>query len=1197
MRSFTRKALVVTLVIIMLMSMAVSGYAIEFIGSSGTGGGSSGISTGGYGIQDTNAATNNVIGWRFTYMNSDGSIFGNYAKDDQSSLEVWINTLGTNYISSNHFDDEYTMSLFYEGRKMSKIELMDLDKNAGAGRWNISSKIVGKDSTYHGIKLYAGSSVKAFTANTVANSKEKQIKLFKVDGNNATLLKTAPQNGDVVIMYSGGYALTSKEATSTYSYLAKYITCVAASEINDTITVTGDMAQFTVSVDAEGYYTFSTGNATNNYLSMNSAGNGITLEAAESEYSKWVLNQADWATTMEDNVSSAKPDPDPMATGLKAYSRGDEAARYGSVKESDVDYFLEYGEGYFWTELPYDTAKIKDWAKINNNMDIIIKCLGVKEGVAGMGYGDRIIVEPVFFLKVSNCYMAATPTEIAIVGKELAEEYPYYFMYSNYGGSGNSFGAVKAASMTNTDNWDWISRYTNRLFPLSLYVDTSLVVEDANGNGRLLWVAASGSPASPDFDSNRLRITADTIIHGGYGVGIAFAMIQGDNPDVILDVATTDIKLYDEDGNLLDPLNLIYGQKVYAKYRYDNNSTCAVEVNCYDNDGLLTNGEKISLNGGEYIVLQGGSFTVDWLGSSSLTGKVLINGVDISQESNTANNTLTIPLNAVFDLEISAITVMDANGVELDPTNLPFGETIYIYHTYRNNSYAPIRANGYYDNNTPVDVAGSTAFTLNGGQSITVLAQTYDMKETENVQKSFTGRIYRDGSNMSTAYEWDNTNNSMTISTTTEFDIAITEIYFANKEGTKIDHRGISEGSTVVVHHVYKNYSNGDIKVDSYHDGTLYKSTGTIPANGTLDVAVTELIIEAGTYEIIGEVYREGKTSTTETLETTLENNRTTLTYSAIGGAPWLEIIEPNKGYREGTEVVTSYYLHNESSAHFTEDSNLSVRMRVYENSQNRLLYITEKSVICPANEQQLVYFKWDVPEGITSNTITIRADLAIGSSGYGGEVVKEDYKRIKWSVDFTPDPGFEEGPPAYWDRPDMPSSSGYMSTWYEWTMENGVFVKTMYGIQVKGGVVTIVPTSKTAYKDEDGTYCTKSGYGFTVDTGKVKIEPIIDFKLPSEDSYTTAQYAFVRYPEFGYSEDAGCTATLEPFIDGFHLYNFLDYDRVHWLPIWYPKGQYYVEVVQEDIWTPMGCMSVRSVSNLLRITESMYDDWYIGHG
>ena len=134
-----------------------------------------------------------------------------------------------------------------------------------------------------------------------------------------------------------------------------------------------------------------------------------------------------------------------------------------------------------------------------------------------------------------------------------------------------------------------------------------------------------------------------------------------------------------------------------------------------------------------------------------------------------------------------------------------------------------------------------------------------------------------------------------------------------------------------------------------------------------------------------------------------------------------------------------------------------------------------------------------------------------------------------------------------------------------------------------------------------------KSGYGVEIgySTGYYMNYPSTpggSYSTLLADMYTVPQYAYMIWPEFQYSEEDGCISTLEwvasaPEGDRWKLYEFMDYGRVHWTPIWFPDGDYIAYACYSDLWTPMGMITVCSQSNKIIIDGNMYDDWYIGHG
>jgi len=52
---------------------------------------------------------------------------------------------------------------------------------------------------------------------------------------------------------------------------------------------------------------------------------------------------------------------------------------------------------------------------------------------------------------------------------------------------------------------------------------------------------------------------------------------------------------------------------------------------------------------------------------------------------------------------------------------------------------------------------------------------------------------------------------------------------------------------------------------------------------------------------------------------------------------------------------------------------------------------------------------------------------------------------------------------------------------------------------------------------------------------------------------------------------------------------------RLHYVPLWFPDGNYIAQGYVSDLWTPAGMMSTYMNSNPIVISKSAYDDWYVG--
>jgi hypothetical protein len=98
---------------------------------------------------------------------------------------------------------------------------------------------------------------------------------------------------------------------------------------------------------------------------------------------------------------------------------------------------------------------------------------------------------------------------------------------------------------------------------------------------------------------------------------------------------------------------------------------------------------------------------------------------------------------------------------------------------------------------------------------------------------------------------------------------------------------------------------------------------------------------------------------------------------------------------------------------------------------------------------------------------------------------------------------------------------------------------------------------------------------------------------------YTGAQTAYMCFPEFMYSASTGSFRVLDritantfslpanPAAEG--------NARLHFVPLWFPNTSYIAQGYVADIWTPAGMMSAYRNTAAVKISQSAYDDWYIG--
>ncbi|MGN0172411.1 MAG: hypothetical protein ACI39E_06480, partial [Acutalibacteraceae bacterium] len=143
----------------------------------------------------------------------------------------------------------------------------------------------------------------------------------------------------------------------------------------------------------------------------------------------------------------------------------------------------------FATSLPAPSG-MGTWQNNTTNLNKVLSLLNAGN-IAGLKNGDKILVEPIYDVRLESVYHALTVTEIAIYGKHIL------------GASSNGGSSATPAS------WGFISNYTNRYYPNELFTP----------DGQGLWTGVSAASS---------RLTFYDIINKGYGVGIAYTETKPD---------------------------------------------------------------------------------------------------------------------------------------------------------------------------------------------------------------------------------------------------------------------------------------------------------------------------------------------------------------------------------------------------------------------------------------------------------------------------------------------------------------------------------------------------------------------------------------------------------------------------------------------------------------------------------------------
>jgi len=301
--------------------------------------------------------------------------------------------------------------------------------------------------------------------------------------------------------------------------------------------------------------------------------------------------------------------------------------------------------------------------------------------------------------------------------------------------------------------------------------------------------------------------------------------------------------------------------------------------------------------------------------------------------------------------------------------------------------------------------------------------------------------------------------------------------------------------------------------------------------------------------------------------------------------------IEPNAPYRLGTEVITSYWIVNCANFDITPEQCIAAEMIVYDGDTNVRGGIRHDIVI-PAMDKNLIYFKWQLPEEISSYKLRIDCILMIDYEEY--KIASEEYTVTQYTVYSTPDTQYEKYAPRGFAVPRVPENSPAYARWWEYEYDNGNFIKKDYGLGID-----VTDTERIYSESNDSlmySFLIKSGYPFSTYFIN-SISHVSGYDFPNTNAYTEVQYINAKFPEFGYQSGDGFSRTL--FKDEYEQWQFRNngsYGSVHFIPLYYPDGDYYVAFEKSDLWTPAGMIKGEMISNYLIIDGNAYMDWFIKH-
>lgn len=395
--------------------------------------------------------------------------------------------------------------------------------------------------------------------------------------------------------------------------------------------------------------------------------------------------------------------------------------------------------------------------------------------------------------------------------------------------------------------------------------------------------------------------------------------------------------------------------------------------------------------------------------------------------------------------------------------------------------------------------------------------------------------------------------------------------------------------------------SYDNIPVELYYDGRLmstqyvdFSAYGIANLTFTLNVGDTP-----GNRKIEARINWSDRSS-----ETNSENNSVFVTVNVKDFDHEVSIDEVTMSdqYAAGETVITSFTVRNDSDHDIIPDSqNNAVFTAYYYNGTQKVVISTQRwnNVVIPSGGANLIYFKWNVPQGLAGKTVycecTINADGNLNEENTSNNTVVVSYNVMSVSESQTPNTRFESEKPNSYRDMAAPSEISEQATWNRWEYINGEFVLKKYGVQLSGAAPVVTPGEECLTAEKiNGIWTMGAGYGFELEYSPT-VSSIRGYNLPDSGAYTQVQNVAVRFPEFNYLNTNGNFRTLV-YVNG--KYQFAENpdaagsERIHFIPVWFEDGEYVVSVTATQVWTPAGMITaIRNVS--LTVDGTIYDDWY----
>lgn len=385
-------------------------------------------------------------------------------------------------------------------------------------------------------------------------------------------------------------------------------------------------------------------------------------------------------------------------------------------------------------------------------------------------------------------------------------------------------------------------------------------------------------------------------------------------------------------------------------------------------------------------------------------------------------------------------------------------------------------------------------------------------------------------------------------------DLEVTDFYLADASGKRIDPADVPADVELIPVVVVRNNTAVSLYADLFLEEEAFYTR--LEAGETYVWTCKPRLITPGDYELCAEAYIEDQNKSAA-WESNPDNNvrwlfgKAKLKMTASFG-------DNESTYHENIDVYLNAFFQNDSDENY---KNAIARIRVLDRNGKELFSDTFL-FDSPAGTKSLVYCQW--------HTQKEGAKVVIDFSRDGGVTYTHRLEKaisvVALGTSQTPDTRYEASGRVLKNINAVKKEQKLAGVaWTKWTLDGSTSTAENEYVTVKGLTSVLSPQSQVL----------KSGYSFVADfrLNVTGLAPLC----------TGVQSAYVLYPEYDY----------EMKWQKFDRLSLADETFSHFTPLWFPDGNYTYLLVLDDIWTPMGRITL-TLPGTLSIRGNLYDDWVV---